>query len=412
MPTILQINSCANWGSTGKIAEQINQTAAAQGWKTYIAYGRDVNRSQSELIHIGNAISQAFALVEARFFDNDGLANRCATIKLIKKIKKIEPDVIHLHNLHGYYINYKILFDYLNTTDIPIVWTLHDCWSFTGHCGHFVGANCEKWKTGCSNCPLKKGYPASWWLDNSKRNYELKRRLFTANRNLHIVAVSEWLADLVGQSLLKNVDTRVINNGIDLKVFKPLETKKKAKFRILGVSSVWTKSKGLYDFFGLRELLDENTYEIVLVGLSEEQVKDLPKGIIGITRTNSVEELVGYYSSADVFVNPTYCDSFPTTNLEALACGTPVVTYQTGGSPESVALETGIVVEQGDVDSLARSIKTIQNNGKSHYSKACHIRAEMCYGKEERYHEYLMMYEKLISEKEHNCHDKQILYRL
>lgn len=399
MPTLLQINSCANWGSTGKIAEQINQTAAEQGWKTYLAYGRDVNPSQSELIHIGNKLSQATALIETRLFDNDGLANRVATWRLVKKIKKIKPDVIHLHNLHGYYINYKILFDYLNSTDIPVVWTLHDCWSFTGHCGHFVSANCEKWKSVCKQCPQKNCYPASWGGDYSQRNYQLKKRLFTANNNLHIVAVSQWLAGFVRQSFLKDVDIQVINNGIDLKVFKPIEINNKARFRILGVSSVWVQSKGLYDFYRLRELLDESIFEIVLVGLSEDQIKKLPKGIIGITRTNSVEELVGYYSSSDVFVNPTYGDTFPTTNLEALACGTPVVTYRTGGSPESISIETGIVVEQGDVDGLAQSIKTIKDNGKLQYISACRNRAEMYYGKEERYYEYTTIYEKLIANK-------------
>ena len=397
MPVLLQINSCANWGSTGKIAEQINQMAAAQGWKTYIAYGRDVNPSQSELIHIGNKMSQAIALAEARLFDNDGLANRWATQKLVKKIKGIQSDVIHLHNLHGYYINYKILFEYLNTTNIPIVWTLHDCWSFTGHCGHFVRANCEKWKTCCGNCPLKKGYPSSWWLDGSKRNFEYKKQLFASNKNLHIVAVSQWLEDLVRQSYLKNADIRVINNGIDLKAFRPLIVAKRPKFRILGVSSVWTRSKGLCDFYRLRELLDDELFEIVLVGLSEMQVKALPKGIIGVTRTNSVEELVQYYSSADVFVNLTYGDTFPTTNLEALACGTPVVTYLTGGSPESIDSETGIVVDQGNLEELCNAIHFIYGTGKRSYSKACRARAETYFNKKDKYWEYVDLYNELIS---------------
>lgn len=398
MPTLFQINSCANWGSTGKIAEQINQTAAMQGWKTYIAYGRDVNPSQSELIHIGNKISQAVALVEARLFDNDGLANRQATRKLVERIKDIKPDVIHLHNLHGYYINYKILFEYLNSTSIPIVWTLHDCWSFTGHCGHFIGANCEKWNTECFQCPLKKGYPASWGVDNSKRNFKLKQELFTANRNLHIVAVSEWLAGLVRQSFMKNVDIRVINNGVDLKVFRPLEIERKTKFKVLGVSSVWTKTKGLFDFYRLRELLDTNEYDIILVGLSNEQIAVLPQGIIGISRTNSVDELVRYYSSADVFVNPTYVDTFPTTNLEALACGTPVVTYRTGGSPESVTTTTGIVVEQGNVEALKTAVEAIKNIGKAQFISSCRSLAEMCYSKQNCYQKYVDLETTLIKQ--------------
>lgn len=402
MPIILQINTCANWGSTGKIAEQINQTAAARGWKTYIAYGRTVNPSQSELIHVGNKLSQAIALIEARVFDNDGLANRWATKQLIKKIKDIHPDVIHLHNLHGYYINYKILFEYLNTSRIPIVWTLHDCWSFTGHCAHFVSANCDKWKTGCMQCPLKKGYPASWFIDNSTRNFEKKRQLFAANRNLHIVAVSDWLAELVRQSFMKQTDIRVIHNGIDLTAFKPFEKEHTTRYRILGVSSVWTESKGLYDFYYLREQLDENKYEIVLVGLSKEQIKDLPKGIEGITRTNSVKELVEYYSSADVFINPTYSDTFPTTNLEALACGTPVLTYQTGGSVEAISPETGWIVEQGNVAGVAKVIEQLEQREEGEMlaqRRACRDRAEKEFNKYNMYQEYMQLYHQLLKER-------------
>ena len=341
-------------------------------------------------------MSQAIALLEARLFDNDGLANRIATRCLVKKIKKIKPDIIHLHNLHGYYINYKILFDYLNSTSIPVVWTLHDCWSFTGHCGHFVGANCEKWKMQCSKCPLKKGYPASLWFDQSARNYNLKKQLFAANKNLHIVAVSKWIAGFVQQSYLKDADVRVINNGIDVNTFRPIVIEKKAKYHILGVSSVWNKSKGLYDFYRLREALDANRYDITLVGLREDQVKALPNGIKGITHTNSVDELVRCYATSDVFVNPTYADTFPTTNLEALACGTPVITFRTGGSPESVNSDTGMVVEQGNIQELCQAIYSIQSKGKQYYTSACRHRAETCYNKIDRYQEYLELYNLLI----------------
>lgn len=399
MPTLLQINSCANWGSTGKIAEQINQAATHKGWKTYLAYGREVNPSQSELIHVGNKVSQAIALVEARLFDNDGLSNRRATQQLVKTIKAIKPDIIHLHNLHGYYINYRILFEYLNTTNIPVVWTLHDCWTFTGHCAHFVEVDCGKWINGCERCPLKKSYPTSWGFDRSSRNFQLKKQSFASNKNLHLIAVSQWLAGFVKHSFFHNVDLRVINNGIDLNVFKPTKFEKKKKFRILGVSSVWTRSKGLFDVFRLRELLNEDEFEIMLVGLSDEQIKSLPQGVMGIARTNSVEELVDYYSSADVFVNPTYGDTFPTTNLEALACGTPVITYRTGGSPESVGVETGMIVKQGDVNAIVDAVKTVQSLGKTHFSNACRNRAEQLYNREERYNEYIELFEKLMAER-------------
>lgn len=397
MPTLLQINITANWGSTGRIAEQINQTVASQGWKTYIAYGRSVNPSQSKLIHIGNLPSQAIALLEARLFDNDGLANRIATRSLVKKIKKIKPDIIHLHNLHGYYINYKILFDYLNSSNIPVVWTLHDCWSFTGHCGHFVGANCEKWKTQCLECPLKKGYPASLWLDQSARNYNLKKQLFTANKNLYIVSVSRWLANLVQQSYLKDADVRVIYNGIDINTFRPIVTEKKTKYSILGVSSVWNKSKGLYDFYRLREALDVNQYDITLVGLREDQVKALPLGIKGIVRTNSVEELSRCYSSADVVLSLSYGESMGLTPIEGMACGTPAIVYNNTAQPELITLETGRVVEQGNIPKLCQAIYTIQGKGKQYYSSACRNRAELFFNKKDRYAEYITLYKKILS---------------
>lgn len=397
MPTLLQFNCTANWGSTGKIAEQINLVAAAKGWKTYIVYGRSVNQSQSKLVRIGNTASQAVALAEARLFDNDGLANRIATMRLVKKIKEIKPDIIHLHNLHGYYINYKILFEYLNSTTIPVVWTLHDCWSFTGHCSHFVGANCEKWKTHCADCPLKKAYPASWWLDQSKRNYDLKKRLFSANKNLHIVAVSQWLAELVKQSYLKNADIRVINNGVDINTFSPNISEKVPKFSILGVSSVWTKSKGLHDFYHLRETLSADQYDITLVGLSDNQIKLLPQGIKGIARTNSVEELVHYYNSADVVLSLSYGESMGLTPVEGMACGTPAIVYNNTAQPELVAPNTGIVVNQGNIQELCQAIYTIQNNGKQYYSSACRNRAETYYNKEARYQEYVDLYKELIS---------------
>lgn len=397
MPSVFQINSCANWGSTGKIAEEINKTLGAQGWNTYLAYGRWFNPSQSKLIQIGNKASQVIALAKARLFDDDGLSNRIATRQLIKKIKAINPDVVHLHNLHGYYINYKILFDYFNTTDIPIVWTLHDCWAFTGHCGHFVGANCEKWRLECDNCPLIRSYPSSWWFDRSKKNYNLKKRLFSANKNLHIVAVSQWLARLVQQSFFGNADIRVINNGIDTNTFIPKISEKKPKFTILGVSSVWTKSKGLFDFYRLREALDMELYDIVLVGLNEGQIKVLPKGIKGVARTNSVEQLVAYYCSADVVLSLSYGESMGLTPIEGMACGTPAIVYNNTAQPELVTPSTGIVVNQGNIIELCQAISTIQNNGKQFYSDACRKRAEICYNKEVRYKEYYELYNELIS---------------
>lgn len=396
---LLQIDSCLVIGSTGRITESIAKLAQSQGWECFIVHGgRYVKRpSCMKDIQSVSPIGEYIHYAESLLFDNHGLASRRATKRVIELIKQIKPDVVQLHCVHGYYLNYKILFEYLNSTNIPVVWTFHDCWAFTGHCAHFVTANCEKWKTGCHNCPLKGDYPKSF-VDCSKRNYELKKVLFSSNKNLHIVPVSDWMANFVKQSFLKDKDIRVIKNGVDLNVFKA-GVSEAGKKRILGVSGVWNKDKGLYDFHRLRELLAHNEYEIVLVGLSKEQVKELPSGIIGIEHTESVHELAELYASAMVFVNPTYADTFPTVNLEALSCGTPVITYKTGGSPEAVSPETGWVVEQGDVERIAAIVKSLELKDNSEIvaqRRVCRERAEQEFDKNECFKKYLNVYESLL----------------
>lgn len=398
MPVILQINSTANWGSTGRIAEHISEKAIQRGWVSYFVYGRNHNPSNSSLIRVGNILSNLIALVRARLLDDDGLSTRHATSRIISQIKKIGPDVIHIHNLHGYYINYQVLFEYLNSTSIPVVWTLHDCWAFTGHCSHFMQIGCNKWRTFCCNCPQKKSYPASWFKDESRRNFMLKKSLFSSNPKLHIVTVSHWLEGLVKDSFLKDKDIRVINNGVNLNVFSSTQHNRNERFRILGVSNVWTLSKGLEDFYSLRRILDVDLFEIVLVGVSKKQMKQLPAGITGVLQTSSCEELADYYSSADIFFNPTYSDTFPTTNLEALACGTPVLTYRTGGSPEAISPETGWVVEPGDLDTVVSILEEVRRQGKGHYQHSCRLRAELFYNKDERIEDYFDLYDSVRSQ--------------
>lgn len=395
---LLQIDSCLGIGSTGRITESIAQLAQSKNWECYIIHGaRYVKRpscmKESQSVTV---LGEYMHYVESLLFDNHGLASRRATYRVIEKIKEIAPNIIHLHCIHGYYLNYKILFEFLNTTNIPVVWTFHDCWAFTGHCAHFVTAKCEKWRTGCCECPLIKDYPKSF-VDRSRRNYNLKRALFAGNNNLHIIPVSKWLAGLVKQSFLKEKDIRVIYNGVDIEQFHPV-TPNNNRFRILGVSGVWSKDKGLYDFYKLRELLDDKKYEIMLIGLSRGQIEDLPKGIIGVERTFSIEELAFFYSSANVFVNLSYADTFPTVNLEALACGTPVVTYRTGGSPEAVDKSTGVIVEQGDLSALSFAINQLCSNDQKMLSHACRERAEKMFNRNERYEDYLNLYESLLSE--------------
>lgn len=395
---ILQINVVCNTGSTGHIAEEIGCFVINSGFQSYIAYGRGVRPSSSYTIRIGSDFNLYTHAVQSRFFDNQGLASVSATRGFIAEVKSIKPDIIHLHNIHGYYLNYPILFDSLKEIDIPVVWTLHDCWSFTGHCAHFEQIGCDRWKTGCFSCPNKRDYPASFLFDNSKRNYALKKSSFNGINNMTIVPVSDWLDNHLKNSFLYNYPRKRIYNGVDLSIFKPISNNLRTAFRILGVSGVWNESKGLCDFYRLREVLDKSI-EIILVGLSEKQIKRLPKGILGIQRTESVHELAKLYSSADVFINPTYGDTFPTVNLESLACGTPVITYNTGGSPEAVTPETGFVVEPGHIQGLVDCINIIKEKGKDHYMNACRERAVKHFNKDDRYQEYIDLYKSLLNKK-------------
>ncbi len=393
MPKLLQINATANWGSTGRIAEQIGSAAKARGWESYIAYGRTGNDSVSSLIRFGNSLDIYAHVLKARLFDAAGLGSCRATQKLIRQIKKIKPDVVQLHNIHGYYLNYKLLFEYLNKTDIKVVWIFHDCWAFTGHCAHFVKAKCAKWQEQCSDCPLLSEYPRSCMLDRSMYNYNLKKTLLGHSRNLTVVSVSEWMNGLVSSSFLNDKDRVVIHNGVDLNTFRPKLCADDVPFKLLAVSNVWNKDKGLNDLYELRKLLPSE-FEIGVVGLSEQQLSHLPSGINGVIRTQSLDELVELYSSADVLVNPTYADTFPTVNLEALACGTPVITYRTGGSPEAVDDKTGIVVEQGDVRGLAEAVMKLKAHPLSR--EACRDRAEKYFDKDKCFEKYIDLYEELI----------------
>ena len=395
MPTLLQINVTANWGSTGKIAEQIGVCAMAHGWESYIAYGRMMNPSKSQLIKIGTKADVYEHFAEQLLFDDEGLSSRFATKCLVDNIEKINPDIVQLHNIHDHYLNYKILFDYLNKTKTKAVWTFHDCWAFTGHCFHFAPKKCDRWKTQCHDCPLKTEYPKTI-LDRSYKNYNLKRLLFGGCKNLTIVPASYWMADFVKQSFLKDKRIEVVHNGVDLNVYKPLGEKSSArdKFRIIAVSNIWNSDKGEQDIYKLREMLPVDEYEITMVGLSSEQVNNLPSGIRGTQRTQNVNELVKLYSESDVLVNPTYADTFPTVNLEALACGTPVITYRTGGSPEAIDERTGVVVEQGNVEALAKVIRKMRNHPLS--SEDCRKRAERYFDKDKCFEKYINLYDSLI----------------
>ena len=401
---LLQINITANWGSHGKIAESIGQIAINNGWESYMAYGRWMNPSRSNLYHIGSNRDERIHGLASRLLDNHGLMSKQATRRLLQYIDTVHPDIVHLHNIHGYYLNYPMLFEYLKQTAVPTVWTLHDCWAFTGHCAHYMYIHCEKWKTHCENCPNLHTYPRSWLVDRSYQNFEDKKRAFLSVNNLTLVTVSHWLEKQVGQSFLRNVNSLTIHNGIDTSVFCPQadSTAIRQKYGIphaqniiLGVASNWYH-KGLPDFLKLRTLLDDS-YTIVLVGLNKSELKALPAGITGIPRTQNVTELVALYSTAMVYFNPTWEDNYPTTNLEAIACGTPLITYDTGGSPEAVNDNTGFVIPQGNVEQAAMLIRQIKERGKAQFTASCRARAEQYFRGEDCFNAYFKLYERLVN---------------
>lgn len=400
---VLQINVDANNASTGSIARNIASLVVSDGGESYIAYGRKCVPSSFPLIQIGSRIGVWLHGIQTRLFDNHGLASRIATKLFIKELDSIKPDVVHLHNIHGYYLNYRILFQYLSKNHIPVVWTLHDCWSFTGHCAHFVKARCDKWKSGCYACPLKRRYPKSIFADASKRNYKTKKELFNSVDNLTIVPVSNWLRNLLDESFLRHQDIRVIKNGIDLDIFKPVACSKESlglnpeKYTILGVANIWSLEKGLNEFIRLSK---DVRYQVVLIGVDRNLKMKLPREIFAIRRTESQDVLACYYSVADVLVNPTYEDTYPTVNLEALSCGTPVVTYRTGGSPETLDEKTGVVVEQGDWRTLLSKVDEIVTADQSDVMNRrleCRSRALKFFDKKDRFADYLSLYCEILN---------------
>ena len=444
MRKLLQINPVIREStSTGRIMREIGEAAMAAGWESWIAYskGRDGEpEHSSHLLPIGNKVDVALHAIATRLFDAHGLASRLATKRFIKQVRQLDPDVIHIHNIHGYFLNYKLLFKYLKESGKPVIWTVHDCWLYTGHCYYYSSIGCEKWKSHCHNCPQKRAFPTSWFLDRSYKNFEDKKNAFNAlGDRLTIVTVSDWIRGEMHSSLLGNCRFKVIHNGIDLDIFQPVDSTPvlekyglTLKRIILGVASIWMKEKGLDDFAKLAHKIpeqvrndapsslpaetspslpaDAGNLSIVLVGkMTPEQKAALPENIVTIPRTADARELAALYSAASVFVNPTWQDNYPTVNLEALACGTPVITYRTGGSPEALGEEipgtspgmtkwtspgmtVGSVVEQGDVGGLLKSISAFMTADRAEISKTCRKFAVENFDKRDRYKDYIGLY--------------------
>lgn len=388
---VVQINAVCGKGSTGKIAVAISELLSKNGIENYIMYA--LGTSDYPLaIKYASKFDLKINALKSRIFGNLGFCGKNVTNKIIKNLEDIKPDIVHLHNIHSHNVHLEMLFDYFKKTKIKVYWTFHDCWAITGYCMYFDMVGCEKWKTSCRNCSQRKVF--SWFTDKSKRLFERKKELFSG-LDLTIITPSKWLASIVKQSFLKDYEIIVINNGIDLSVFKPTDSDFKKsnniedRFVILGVAHDWEKRKGLDVFIELSKRLSED-YKIVLVGTNEGIDKILPNNILSIHKTQNQKELAEIYSSADVFVNPTREENFPTVNIEALACGTPVVTFNTGGSPEILDESCGIVVEKDDVYALEKAIVRVVEE-KPFLSESCINRAKS-FTSSERFLDYVKLY--------------------
>lgn len=407
---VIQINTVCGVGSTGKIAVDLYHLASQAGYAPLMAYGRGSAPADIQSFKIGNTLDFGSHVLKNFFMGKSGFGSVVVTRRFLKWMDKMKPNLLHLHNLHGFYIHVEMLFNYIKQHNIPVIWTLHDCWPLTGQCAYFDYANCSKWQTACHHCPIyRSDYPYSLFHDNSRQNYILKKSSFTGVKNMIIVTPSNWLADIVQNSYLKEYPVRVVSNGIDLEIFNPGTSQtfnsmpdtvlvpSSAKI-ILGVANVWNRRKGLDFFLQLSDLLNAS-YHIVLIGLSPKQRFEIRrkygKRITALTRTANQSELAFWYRHAYAYVNPTMEDNFPTTNLEALACGTPVITFNTGGSPECITPKCGIVVEKGNLEKLKEAILSLDRMTEI-TSFACHQRA-LKYNKNKCFHEYISIYNDLTS---------------
>ena len=390
---IVEINATP-YGSTGKIMRQISKIAESNGNEVFLftKKWRNSNIKMNNHFYIGNYLENIIARIFCPVFGIEGKFTYFSTKLLIKRLKKINPDVIHLHNIHGWYLNFGILFNYIKKSNCKVIWTLHDCWSFTGHCPNFETINCYKWKEGCFNCRQLDCYP-NVKIDNTKKMWIKKKEWFTGVKNLIIVTPSIWLSRLVKKSYLLDYPTRVINNGIDLNVFKPNNNGyfKINKRILLGVAFSWGYKKGLDIMLSLSKIIDNDIYQIVLVGTNDNIDKMLPSSIISIHRTNSQKELAEIYSSAYVLINPTREDNYPTVNMESIACGTPVITFNTGGSPEMLTAKTGIVTKEKTAQSILEELDNVEKINR----EDC-VEAAKRFDMNEKFNEYMQLYKEVM----------------
>lgn len=395
---VLFINTVCGRSSTGRILYDIDCLLRQNGDESLTLFGRYDAPENMNALRTETDFGNKLHGLHARLFDRQGFASKKATKKMIAAIKAYQPDIIHLHNLHGYYLHLPMLFDYLAKANIPVVWTLHDCWPYTGHCVHYDAIGCGKWKTQCHHCPQKMMYPQSLLLDSSKRNYKEKKALFSAVNNLTVVTVSDWLKGEAEKSFLGKYPIKRIYNGIDRTVFKPTDSRIREKLgvgdkrMILGVSDGWSERKGLSYFLRLANELQPDEV-IVMLGFKKEEIDRLPPGIIGLERTNSVQELAQLYSAADVLINPSFEETFGLITAEALACGTPAIVFNATACPELVDETCGRVVPKGDYDALKQAIADIRSAALT--QDAC-VKRSALFDKATNYQQYIKLYHSIL----------------
>jgi len=395
---IYQVNVVCGSGSTGRIAADLSQTIHEHGGESRIAYGRGDAPAEIDAIKISNKLDLYVHAILTRLTDKHGLYSKKSTKRLIRDIKAYNPDIIHLHNVHGYYMNYEMLFKFLKDLKKPIVWTLHDCWPFTGHCAHFDYIGCEKWKNECDECPQKSRYPRSVLKDNSKYNYLKKKEVFTLPEKMTIVTVSDWLKNVTAQSLLQKYPIKKISNGINLQIMKPTENDVHKQYHlenkkiVLGVASVWDEYKGIQTFFELSQYLSPE-YQVVMIGLTEQQIKEKPERVLGIEKITNPKELAMWYTAAEVYVNASVEETMGLTTIEAMACGTPTVVMNTTANPELINGENGKVVESNSLEQLVLAIRSLKKDKKT--MEAC-LKYAQDYEKSKQYKKYIQLYEELL----------------
>jgi len=400
---ILQINAVYGQGSTGAIVRDIDLALQNAGAESYVACSR---QRQKLLPHncyvIGNSVDYKIHALYTRLAGKQAYGSTISTLQLLKYMERLQPDIVHLHNLHSNYINLNLLLSYLADNNIKTIITLHDCWFFTGKCFHFSLVGCMKWKEQCGSCPKLKDYVPSWFFDQTSKVYEDKKIKFNAISNLVVVSPSKWMSDQAEQSILKDKLILTINNGVDISVFYPrnvdkskFDFMKSKRFIIIGIASKWLHEQNKNTLDYVAKQLDSDSM-LLLIGCNEKQINNLPPSVVGMSFVTDRDKLAEIYSLGDVFVNVSWEDTFPTVNIESICCGTPVVTYNTGGSPEVIDVNTGYTVPQGDYFELWRKISEVKKKGKEYYVHRCAKTGHMKFNKNDRYEEYIDLYNRIF----------------